>query len=209
MVSDNFLKIIIFSKFFLKNFAVLKNYLDNMSTFPTKTSDSSKLLPVHQFYTFLHSKLRASGKNKGIALYLKNSSIQSSNIRKTFSVFQQRSSRNSTEKANLDENNIFMWFMVKKRQMKDLIPDIEFIKYREICSEMISTLGSCSEAHFGLGKLFAHEANFDAALQHIRIALSENKSDTTYNLWTAVLSVFRANSKKRALHAKKICYGKD
>ena len=92
--------------------------------------------------------------------------------------------------------------------MRDLIPDIEFLKYREICLEMISTLGACCEAHFGLCKIFSRETNFDTALQHIRIALNENRSDRTYNLWNAVLSVFRVNSKKRAVQAKKICNSK-
>lgn len=91
--------------------------------------------------------------------------------------------------------------------MRDLIPDIEFLKYREICTEMISALGTCCEAHFGLCKIYAREANFDTALQHIRIALNESKNDLTFHLWNAVLSVFRANSKKRAIQAKRVCNG--
>ena len=101
-----------------------------------------------------------------------------------------------------------MWFMVRKRRMRDLVPDIEYLKYKEVCLQMISKIGNCTEAHFGLGTLYAYEANFDSALSHIKIALNQSTSDLTFNVWNAVLTVFRVNSKKRALQAKKICYSK-
>lgn len=97
--------------------------------------------------------------------------------------------------------------MVKTRKMRDLVPDVEFLKYREVCLKMIQKIGNCEEAHFGLGMLYAYEANFDAALSHIKIAFEQSQL-STFHSWVAVLTVFRVNSKKKALKAKNICYGK-
>ena len=157
------------------------------------------------FFQIFTSKIRASPKNPQISSYLKSCTSKSQDSLKSL---KRLSIINSAEDSTLDESGLFKWFLIKKRKMRDLIPDIEFIKYREICSEMISTLGSCSEAHFGLGKLYAHEAGFDIALQHIRIAMADNKNDLTYNRWHSVLNIFRVNSKKRALQAKKVAYCK-
>lgn len=98
--------------------------------------------------------------------------------------------------------------MVRRRKMRDLVPDIEFIKYREVCLQMISKIGNCSEAHFGLCTLYAYETSFDMALQHLQISLRQAENDHTFNVWNAVLTVFRVNSRKKALQAKKLCYGK-
>jgi hypothetical protein len=157
------------------------------------------------FYQVFNSRIRASPKNASISSFLKTCTSRSQDSLKTL----KRLSISKTDESKLDESGLFIWFLVKKRKMRDLIPDIEFIKYREICSDMISTLGSCSEAHFGLGKLYAHEASFDTALQHVRIAMADNKADLTYNRWHSVLNIFRVNSKKRALQAKKVAYCKD
>ena len=66
--------------------------------------------------------------------------------------------------------------------MRDLFPDIEFLKYREVCLQMISKIENCVEAHFGLGTLYAYEANFDAAIQHMKIAYNQKNDDLTHNL---------------------------
>ena len=66
--------------------------------------------------------------------------------------------------------------------MRDIIPDIEFLKYREVCLQMISKIENCTEAHFGLGTLYAYEANFNSALSHIKIALNQNPDDLTFNV---------------------------
>lgn len=155
------------------------------------------------FYSLFQSKLKTSPKNFIAGLKVRKLASQS---QETLKSLKKISVSKTEEETLLDQSGLFTWFLLKKRKMRDLIPDIEFIKYREICSEMISTLGSCCEAHFGLGKLYAHEANFDTALQHIRIAMGENKNDLTYNRWHSVLNIFRVNSKKRALQAKKVAH---
>lgn len=161
-------------------------------------------IPEFSYYQQLFQlKLKTSPKNHLTESKVKKLASQSFD---TLKRLKKISISKSEQESLLDQSGLFVWFLLKKRKMRDLIPDIEFIKYREICSEMISTLGSCCEAHFGLGKLYAHEASFDTALQHIRIAMGENKNDLTYNRWHSVLNIFRVNSKKRALQAKKVAH---
>ena len=179
-----------------------------MSRLNKKKLNDTELVPVLDFFVRLQSKIRCCKRNTQIAAYLKSFSTLSHEKLNFLKSKQSLQVKSPQEDFELDPSGIFMWFMMKKRKMRDLIPDIEFLKYREICSEMISVLGACPEAHFGIGKMFAHEVSFDLALQHIRISLSENKNDITYNLWNAILTVFRVNSKKRALQAKKICNSK-
>jgi hypothetical protein len=179
-----------------------------MNTIFNNTPEPVNTIPNTQYYYNLISRLRSCKKNKSIGLYLKFCSGITASQLKTLQINAMKTLKKPEINEILDSSGLFMWFIVKKRKMRDLIPDIEFLKYREICFEMISVIGNCCEAHFGLCKMYAHEANFDTALQHIRIALSDNKNDKIYNLWNAILTVFRVNSKKRALQAKKICNGK-
>lgn len=177
-----------------------------MSNHRANLAGSQGFLPPSQFFSLLQSKLRSSLRNKSISKSLSSSQTKLAEQVKNLKMRSHIPIKKADDVNSLNQNDLFMWFLIKKRKMRDLIPDIEFLKYREICLEMISTLGSCCEAHFGLGIMYAHEANFDTALQHIRIALSDNKNDKTYNLWHSVLTAFRVNSKKRALQAKKVCH---
>jgi hypothetical protein len=55
---------------------------------------------------------------------------------------------------------------------------------------MVSRIPNCHEAHFGLGKMLAHEGNFEKSLHHLREALRYSPADGMYKLWYGVLFLF-------------------
>ncbi|OMJ80440.1 hypothetical protein SteCoe_19287 [Stentor coeruleus] len=171
-----------------------------MNNSSLKSSEKFVQMPALEFFSFLQTKLRRCPRNRAICSDFKSiDNFQHSLPIKTNLIRPE-------EGLKLDGSSCFMWFVLRTKKMRDLVPDIEFLKYREVCLQMISKIGNCVEAQFGLGTLQAYEGNIDAALQHIKIALSQSSADHSFNVWNAVLTVFRINSKKRALHAKKLCY---
>lgn len=90
--------------------------------------------------------------------------------------------------------------------MKDLIPEIELIRYKEVCSDMITKVKICPEGHFGLGKILAHEGKFDFAIHHLKLALDQSQNDKFYRLWYVVVMILNLEDKHQAMEAKNICY---
>lgn len=107
------------------------------------------------------------------------------------------------EGLRLGPSSCFMLFVLRSKSIKDLMPDIEFLKYSEVCTQMISKISNCAEAHFGLGMLKAYEWDFDTALQHLKVALTDS-NDPEIQIWSAVLTLFRVNSRRRAFQVYRL-----
>lgn len=110
--------------------------------------------------------------------------------------------------TKLDKNSCFIWFIARKSDMKNVVPDVELIKYKQVCLDMIARLNTCAEAHFGISKLLANESKFECALQHLKISVKEQPNDKIYKLWYGVMMVISVESKPAAIEAKNICYSK-
>ena len=98
-----------------------------------------------------------------------------------------------------------MCFLVRKKDMREIIPDLEFVKYKEVCYNMIYKLSSCHEAHFALARLLAHEGKFELALQHLRIALQDDSGDHMYKVWYATIMVLCMDNLETAKEAFVTC----
>jgi hypothetical protein len=66
----------------------------------------------------------------------------------------------------LDSNSCFPWFVLRgKTALRNVVPDYEIKRCKTVFSEVLSKGSDIPEAHFGLGKLQAHEGNFKHALR--------------------------------------------
>jgi hypothetical protein len=175
-----------------------------------------KAVPAIEFKQILVEKIRINHKNLILRSKLsitEDESYDATLIRALENSYRKHKKlRNyahsdSDQKNNLrlDPGSSFILFMLKKKHYRDVMPDIELTKYKEVCVEMISKLGSCDEAHFGLAKLLVHEANYEQAEQHLVLALAEEKHSYMYNMWLGVIKSLSAKSKLDLIYAKQLC----
>ena len=88
----------------------------------------------------------------------------------------------------LDSNSCFPWFVLTgKSALRNVVPDYEIKRCKLVFSEVLSKGAEIPEAHFGLGKLQAHEGNFKHALRQIGMALEKAAGDPLYITWQAVM----------------------
>ena len=176
--------------------------------------------PILEFLKTLKNKIRINSKNRN----LRSKFYAEEEAEEDYETTLQRLLENSyrkykklrsytnynEEKAGikLDSGSSFALFVLRKKHFRDVIPDIELMKYKKVCCEMISKLNSCHEAQFGLAKLLAHEGHYEQAEDHLNIALSEEKNSTMYDTWLGVLRSLSANSKHKAKEAQKFCESK-
>lgn len=110
--------------------------------------------------------------------------------------------------VKLDSGSCFILLILHQKHCRDVIPDVELEKCKKVCSDMISKLSNCHEAHFGLAKLLTHEGCYEQAEQHLSIALLEERNFDIYNMFLGVIKAISADSKTKALDAKKLCESK-
>ena len=170
-----------------------------MNNSPLNPSESLDDVLNSDFVMIVQKKLRFSKRNtvihsnnKGISRAVKESSEVNS---KKFLQFE--------EGLKLGGSSCFMLFVLRSKSIRDLMPDIEFLKYSKVCSQMISKISNCPEAHFGLGMLEAYEGDFDTALQHLKVAFIES-NDPEIQIWSSVLTLFRVNSRRRAFQSYRL-----
>ncbi|CAG9320552.1 unnamed protein product [Blepharisma stoltei] len=88
--------------------------------------------------------------------------------------------------VKLDIDSCFMWFIVERKTIGNIIPDYEFNRSKEIFLQMLSKADDSHELHFGIAKLLAYENNFEQALRHLKKAI-EISEDKAYKIWYIVL----------------------
>jgi hypothetical protein len=178
-----------------------------------------KVLPVKDFFKQINCKIKICKKNITLRSKL---SVQEDSLEEDYDTTLLRVIENSYRKhkkiryytqkgqeekpgLKLDSGSSFILFILRKKHYRDVFPDIELFKYKQVCSEMISKLSNCHEAHFGLAKILTHESNYELAEQHVKIALSEEKNSEMYNIWYVVLKSLSTTSKQNAISTKKSC----
>ena len=181
-------------------------------------SVSDQIVPLKEFFKSLHSRIRINSKNlnlqskfninqeipyedydKALLRVLENS-YRKYKKPKYYSAYEEDKSG-----LKLDSGSSFILLILRRKHYRDVAPDVELARYKEVCYEMISKLSNCHEAHFGLAKLLTYEGNYEQAEQHLNIALSEDKTSEIYNMWLGVLKSLSLNSKAKALASRRFC----
>ena len=102
------------------------------------------------------------------------------------------------KKISLALNSCFMWYIMKGKGCRDVIPDYEKNYCREVFKKMIKASPK-GEAHFGLGKLHFHDGNYQESLYHFNEAL-KHSDDMVYKIWYSFIILQCAcNSKEEAV----------
>ena len=82
-----------------------------------------------------------------------------------------------------DHLSALVFYIIKDKHLKIMIPDYEVTSCKEIFEAM-----SCHESCFGLARLLCHEGKFQMGLDMLNSALGL-REDPLYRLWQAVLTV--------------------
>jgi tetratricopeptide (TPR) repeat protein len=77
------------------------------------------------------------------------------------------------------------------------MPDYEIIKCKMIFNDMIEKYQDCAEAHFGLGKLLAHEGKYDHSLHQFQAAQKLKPDDVLYKTWLGLAHYLTPRISKR------------
>ena len=105
-----------------------------------------------------------------------------------------------------DPTSCFFWFVLRKRDVKELMPDFELQKYKLVCENMMSKSESCHEAHYAFARLCAKEGNYLKSLEFANKAFSISPNDQMYKVWLCVMKLMCAESRKDASEARDLCY---
>lgn len=84
-------------------------------------------------------------------------------------------------KYGIAMNSCFMWYVLKGKSARNVIPDYELTYCREVFKKMLRGSPN-AETHFGLGKLLFHDENNQESLYHFTEALKYS-NDMLYKQW--------------------------
>jgi tetratricopeptide (TPR) repeat protein len=87
----------------------------------------------------------------------------------------------------LEPGSCFLWYILPAPAFKDVISDYEMKKCKQVFKSIIKKLPDCHEAHFGIGKLLAHQGLLERARKHLLKALTVNPNDKLYKIWNLVV----------------------
>jgi tetratricopeptide (TPR) repeat protein len=175
-------------------------------------------LPKSDFLDFIRSKIRISSKNvflslKSYNLFSPSPFFPGSNTfsHASTSVISQLPNRQSTGQNLLTNTptepyNCFMLFIAKS--LRNLLPDIEIIKFKQTCLNIISQLDNPSEGHFGLAKIYCYEGKYTLALQQLKLIINRDPNDASYLIWKIVVKTICIKTKKQALKIRGLCRSK-
>lgn len=93
----------------------------------------------------------------------------------------------SQNKSKLEPTSCLMLYIVSAKASRDIIPDYEIRQSFKAFNNLLSKVGDCHEAHFGLGKLYSHLGKMDKAINHLKDATRLNIKDEAYKLWYALV----------------------
>lgn len=93
----------------------------------------------------------------------------------------------------LEAFSCFLWFIVKGKSLKNMIPDFEFIKYENESVEIIKNASNHPDMLLELARLKCHQQNYPKAIEYLNKALILSKGDTKYKLWKTVIGVKMTN----------------
>ena len=96
----------------------------------------------------------------------------------------------------LSSNTCISFFVLSRSLLRNVIPDSEFVKSKSLYNENIMNEENCHESHFGLGKLFCHENNFDKACHQFNLAKKNKAKDYSYITWLCMAQAFSTTADK-------------
>jgi hypothetical protein len=88
--------------------------------------------------------------------------------------------------------------------LKNILPDIEIIKFKQTCLTIISTLDTPNEGHFGLVKIFCYEEKYKEAVHHLKHLMKSDPNDSSYLTWLIILKFKQVKNTKDALKVKNL-----
>lgn len=95
-----------------------------------------------------------------------------------------------------------MLFIVKS--LKNSLPDIEIVKFKQTCLNMITKLDNPAEGYFGLAKIYCYEGKLVQAIQQLKFV---NDNEDSSIVWMIVIRCILMKNKKKALKTMKMCCG--
>jgi tetratricopeptide (TPR) repeat protein len=110
----------------------------------------------------------------------------------------QRYSENA-QNPKLQPGSCFLWYILPRSAFKDIISDYEVKKCKKVFKGILHKLPNCHEAHFGLGKLLAHQGIIRRAQKHLKKALNASPNDKLYRIWNVVMQNTNFKSRAEAL----------
>ena len=87
----------------------------------------------------------------------------------------------------LEPGSCFLWYILPRPAFKDVISDYEMKKCKKVFKSILKKQPDCHEAHFGIGKLLAHQGLIEKSRKHLQKALSLQPSDKLYQIWNLVV----------------------
>jgi tetratricopeptide (TPR) repeat protein len=94
----------------------------------------------------------------------------------------------------LDINSCFMWYILKSKGCRNIIPDYELTYCREVLKNTIKKIPK-GETYFGLGKLYFHDESYQESLYHFTEALKYS-NDLLFKSWYSFL-ILKCGSSNR------------
>ena len=162
-----------------------------------------------EFVNLRSHKIRISKKNRIMKKHLSLHSEQSSDI-SAFSeenfdklVQTQLKCQKPFEipqnSRKLEPCSCFSWYILPKTAFKNVISDYEMNKCKKVFKDILKKIPDCHEAHFGLGKLLAHQGLSTRAQVHLEKAVEICPRDKLYKIWNLVFKNTSFKNKSEVL----------
>lgn len=167
--------------------------------------------------TYCKSLIRISEKNRIIQDRFKEEEGRFSVSPETFENLVQKSmeqirKRQTTVKAlsvpptkpyhHLPANSCFMWYILRGKSSRNVIPDYELTYCRQILQKLLKSVPK-GELHFGYAKLCFHDEQLSDAYYHITESLKYS-GDMVFKQWFSFLALLQfCNNHEEALNMVK------
>ena len=119
----------------------------------------------------LISKQEAQMKSKNSKKQLSRSVVGEASLAGNSGIDKESIFTSTAIQVKLEPASCFMWFLIKRKSIGDVLPDYELSYCKKIFKEMINKQPSCHEALFGLAKLLFHDKKHMKSLNYLEKAI--------------------------------------
>ena len=111
---------------------------------------------------------------------------------------------NSSE-AHVEQFSPILWFILSKTAIKNMLPDIDFIRLTDSKVDPKSSSNKTHEDFFNLGKLHCHESNFSQAIHNFTRAKNLAAKLGKYKVWKSMAMIKSLNTFSKSKERSSSC----
>ncbi|OMJ75851.1 hypothetical protein SteCoe_24911 [Stentor coeruleus] len=103
--------------------------------------------------------------------------------------YQFEEDKDQSKTIKLEQFSCLLLFILKGKNLKNMIPDFEFIRFENESAEIVKKVSNNAESLLEIAKLKCYQQNYLKAAEYLNRCLLLSKGDNRYKIWKAAVGI--------------------